>query len=67
MKTGQKLICEHSPLNIATCGKCHKAWCDDCDPAPSALCHYCHGRGYSYAPRKDIGAFAYRPIGGGAS
>lgn len=34
----------------ATCGNCERSWCDRCDPSPSALCHYCHGRGYSTAP-----------------
>lgn len=33
-----------------TCGNCGQSWCEACDPAPSALCHYCHGRGYSTAP-----------------
>jgi hypothetical protein len=32
-----------------TCGACGASWCEKCDPAPSALCHYCHGRGYSTA------------------
>lgn len=32
-----------------TCGNCGHAWCELCDPAPSALCHWCHGRGYSTA------------------
>jgi len=44
--------CGHGPNTIAACGKCRRAWCEKCDPAPSALCHYCHGRGYSTAPRK---------------
>ena len=35
--------------NAVTCGICDAAWCEECDPAPSALCHYCHGRGYSTA------------------
>jgi len=33
-----------------TCGSCGNSWCERCDPAPSALCHYCHGRGVSTAP-----------------
>ena len=38
------------PADIATCGGCGAEWCDRCDPtAVSALCHYCHGRGYSTA------------------
>ncbi len=32
-----------------TCGGCGNAWCGACDPAPSALCHWCHGRGSSIA------------------
>lgn len=35
---------------IVTCGICGRSWCEQCDPAPSALCHWCHGRGYSTAP-----------------
>lgn len=35
---------------VVTCGRCGKAWCERCDPAPSALCHYCNGRGSSLAP-----------------
>lgn len=42
--------CKHLHAK-ATCGICGKSWCDACDPTPSALCHYCHGRGYSTAPR----------------
>lgn len=34
----------------ATCGGCNRSWCDLCDPAPSALCHYCNGTGKSSAP-----------------
>lgn len=33
-----------------TCGICGRAWCGRCDPAPSALCPWCHGPGYSTAP-----------------
>jgi hypothetical protein len=33
-----------------TCGDCGREWCERCDPCPSALCHWCHGRGYSLAP-----------------
>lgn len=32
-----------------TCGNCGKSWCELADPAPAALCHWCHGRGYSDA------------------
>lgn len=34
---------------VVTCGGCHASWCERCDPAPSALCHVCHGRGYTTA------------------
>jgi hypothetical protein len=30
-----------------TCGNCLRSWDESKDPAPSALCHWCHGRGYS--------------------
>jgi len=33
-----------------TCGNCEHSWCEKCDPAPAALCHWCHGRGHSIAP-----------------
>lgn len=33
-----------------TCGGCEREWCERCDPGPGALCHWCHGRGYSIAP-----------------
>lgn len=35
---------------LTTCGKCQNRWCSACDPAPSAQCHWCTGRGYSIAP-----------------
>lgn len=35
-----------------TCGNCGRSWCEHCDPGPSALCPFCHGRGYSTAPIK---------------
>jgi hypothetical protein len=38
-----------------TCGNCGNSWCETCDPAPSALCHTCHGRGYSIAPITEEG------------
>lgn len=42
--------CEHGESAQAMCGKNRKhVWCEKCDPAPSALCHWCHGRGYSDA------------------
>lgn len=39
--------CKHDKTNQVTCGNCHNQWCDKCDPAPAALCHWCHGRGYA--------------------
>lgn len=38
------------PPEMVTCGICRRSWCERCDPAPSALCVWCHGRGYSTAP-----------------
>lgn len=35
-----------------TCGNCERSWCERCDPAPSALCPWCNGRGYSTAQLK---------------
>lgn len=35
---------------VATCGICSRSWCERCDPAPSALCPWCHGIGHSTAP-----------------
>lgn len=32
-----------------TCGSCGKSWDEALDPAPAALCHWCHGRGESWA------------------
>ena len=48
-------------LQMVTCGACFASWCERCDPAPSALCHCCNGRGYSLAPipprqRRALGA-----------
>lgn len=39
--------CRHT--DEALCLGCGAAWCHECDPGPAALCHYCHGRGYSTA------------------
>lgn len=36
-----------------TCGNCNRSWCERCDPAPAAMCHYCNGKGYSTAGMKD--------------
>jgi hypothetical protein len=49
----QTMTCQHGSRGIATCGRCHSQWCADCDPCPAALCHTCHGRGYSTAPRGE--------------
>lgn len=35
---------------VVVCGIRGHAWCERCDPAPAALCPFCHGRGYSTAP-----------------
>lgn len=42
--------CPHGQSHAAECGNCHRKWCDACDPAPSALCHHCHGNGYVPIP-----------------
>lgn len=39
----------HQPEKV-TCGNCGKSWDESRDPAPSALCHWCHGRGESTHP-----------------
>jgi hypothetical protein len=39
--------CMHGQSGATTCGKCGHVWCDRCDPAPSAMCHKCNGRGPS--------------------
>ena len=44
-----------------TCGACDATWCERCDPAPSALCHTCHGRGHSTAALEPEGAFGHGP------
>ena len=46
-----------------TCGACGETWCETCDPAPSALCHKCHGRGYTKAPAGNVDWSAFmKPI-----
>lgn len=51
-ETVEHPTCDHDErTSIATCGICERAWCYECDPGPSALCPWCHGRGYSTAPR----------------
>lgn len=37
----------HDRDDKMTCGNCNRSWCGHCDPCPSALCHFCHGIGYS--------------------
>jgi len=49
--------CEHR-FEVTLCLTCYGSWCAECDPAPSALCHWCHGRGYSHA---SVALPAYRP------
>lgn len=42
--------CTHGSTALTQCGANRKhVWCGDCDPAPSAQCHWCNGRGYSPA------------------
>lgn len=43
---------KHSDSKV-TCGNCGRSWCEECDPAPSAQCHWCNGRGYSLMPLDD--------------
>ena len=43
---------DHSDHKV-TCGNCGESWCERCDPAPSAQCHWCNGRGYSHMPLSD--------------
>ena len=43
------------PRDVVMCGGCGRSWCDRCDPAPSALCHWCNGRGYSTAAINAVG------------
>lgn len=47
--------CEHDKNEIVTCGNCDRKWCGACDPAPAALCHFCHGRGSSPAELLNCG------------
>lgn len=39
-----------TPPKMVTCATCWRAWCERCDPAPAALCPFCHGYGFSTAP-----------------
>lgn len=36
---------DHIADEIVTCWGCLNQWCDRCDPAPAALCPFCHGGG----------------------
>lgn len=38
------------PLAVVCGANSNHSWCERCDPCPAALCHWCHGRGYSIAP-----------------
>lgn len=38
------------PVLMVVCGNCNRAWCERCDPTPSALCPWCNGAGGSSAP-----------------
>ena len=51
--TEARCECDPEEPKRVTCGNCSAEWCERCDPAPSALCHTCHGRGYSTAPLKQ--------------
>jgi len=37
-----------------TCGNCNHSWCESCDPAPSAMCHWCNGMGESFASLEPV-------------
>lgn len=41
-------------ISKVTCGNCHRSWDEIKDPAPSAMCHFCHGRGHSDAEIKTL-------------
>jgi len=45
----QECKCGDNPQRV-TCGKCHQEWCEKCDPAPSAMCHWCNGNGGPETP-----------------
>lgn len=49
MSTTDTLECGHTARSVVTCGACGLKWCEGCDPAPSALCPRCNGRGYTTA------------------
>jgi hypothetical protein len=49
-RRGRHLHGETTAQDEVTCGICGRSWCEACDGAPSALCHWCHGRGHSTAP-----------------
>ncbi len=46
-------VCGHPASAETTCGRCHRSWCGDCYPAPSAMCQYCNG-GYATKWGKPI-------------
>lgn len=50
--TGSKGCGCANPKRV-TCGDCERSWCEACDPAPSALCHFCEGIGTSDAELID--------------
>jgi len=43
-----------------TCGQCGRSWCERCDPAPSAMCHWCNGYGHSEAPIRARRSYAHQ-------
>lgn len=47
------------PPLVVTCGNCKRSWCERCDPAPSAMCHWCNGNGGTEA---QIGSKQLRDI-----
>lgn len=46
--------CKCTKPDRALCNGCGHAWCERCDPTPSALCHWCHGRGHSTAELEPV-------------
>jgi len=52
----------HDSEHTVTCGNCANSWCERCDPAPSAMCHWCHGRGYSMARANQFGSCGYHSL-----
>lgn len=60
-------LCKHGPRVVVTCGSCTRQWCELCDGTHGPLCHYCHGRGYSTAPRGVAIRFNEWTTGGGVT